>query len=81
MVTLATAFCFFHIAKQCIHLGNRQLSIGGTDFGEMRIERVGPGGVNVYIGGDDSRQSNKLKLSRSSSLKPLSNAFVAPKIV
>jgi outer membrane receptor for ferrienterochelin and colicin len=44
-----------------LELDNRQLSIGGTDFGEMRIERVGPGGVNVYIGGDDSRQSNKLK--------------------
>jgi outer membrane receptor for ferrienterochelin and colicin len=44
-----------------LDLDNRQLSVGGTDFGEMRIERVGPGGVNVYIGGDDSRQSNKLK--------------------
>ena len=44
-----------------LELDNRQLSVGGTDFGEMRIERVGPGGVNVYIGGDDSRQSNKLK--------------------
>ena len=39
-------------------LDNRQLSVGGTDFGEMRIELPG---ANVYIGGDDSRQSNKLK--------------------
>ena len=42
-----------------LDLDNRQLSVGGTDFGEMRIERVG-GGTNVYIGADDSRQSNKL---------------------
>ncbi len=44
-----------------LELDNRQRSIGGTDFGEMRIENVGPGEVDVYIGGDDSRQSNKLK--------------------
>jgi outer membrane receptor for ferrienterochelin and colicin len=39
-------------------LDNRQISVGGTDFGEMRIELDD---VDVYIGGDDSRQSNKLK--------------------
>ena len=38
-------------------LDNRQISVGGTDFGEMRIELAD---VDVYIGGDDSRQSNKL---------------------
>jgi hypothetical protein len=41
-----------------LDLDNRQLSIGGTEFGEMRVELDD---VDVYIGGDDSRQSNKLK--------------------
>ncbi len=40
-----------------LELDNRQLSVGGTDFGEIRIDT---GDVDVYIGGDDSRQSNKL---------------------
>lgn len=40
-----------------LDLDNRQISVGGTDFGEMRIETPD---VDVYIGGDDSRQSNKL---------------------
>ena len=40
-----------------VELLNRQISVGGTDFGEMQI-RVGPN--TVYIGGDDSRQSNSL---------------------
>lgn len=40
-----------------LQLDNRQQSVGGTDFGEMQI-RVGPN--TVYLGGDDSRQSNKL---------------------
>lgn len=40
-----------------LELDNRQKSFGGTDFGEMRIELDD---VDVYIGGDDSRQSNKL---------------------
>jgi hypothetical protein len=39
-------------------LDNRQLSVGGTDFGEIRVETDD---VDVYLGGDDSRQSNKLK--------------------
>ncbi len=38
-------------------LANRQNSIGGTDFGEITIETDD---VDVYIGGDDSRQSNVL---------------------
>lgn len=37
---------------------NRQLSLGGTDFGEITIETDD---VDVYLGGDDSRQANKLK--------------------
>ncbi|MBT8083444.1 MAG: TonB-dependent receptor [Gammaproteobacteria bacterium] len=45
-----------------LELDNRQITVGGNDFGEIRIERLGPNGNrNVYIGGDDSRQSNKLK--------------------
>ena len=40
-----------------LEIDNRQLSVGGTDFGEIRIELDD---VDVYIGGDDSRQSNKL---------------------
>jgi outer membrane receptor for ferrienterochelin and colicin len=40
-----------------LELDNRQNSIGGNDFGEMRIELAD---VDVYIGGDDSRQSNKM---------------------
>lgn len=40
-----------------LKLDNTQQSVGGTDFGEMRIELDN---VDVYIGGDDSRQSNKL---------------------
>lgn len=38
-------------------LDNTQISIGGTDFGEIRVELDD---VDVYLGGDDSRQSNKL---------------------
>jgi len=40
-----------------LELDNRQLSVGGTDFGEIRVELPD---VDVYLGGDDSRQSNKL---------------------
>jgi len=40
-----------------LDLDNRQISVGGTDFGEIRIETDD---VDVYLGGDDSRQSNKL---------------------
>lgn len=38
-------------------LDNRQVSVGGTDFGEITIETDD---VDVYLGGDDSRQANKL---------------------
>lgn len=38
-------------------LNNRQNSIGGTEFGEITIETDD---VDVYLGGDDSRQSNVL---------------------
>ncbi|MEL7186180.1 MAG: TonB-dependent receptor [Pseudomonadota bacterium] len=40
-----------------LDLDNRQNSIEDSGFGEIRIET---GDVNVYIGGDDSRQSNDL---------------------
>ncbi len=40
-----------------LELNNRQVSLGGTDFGEIRVELAD---VDVYLGGDDSRQSNKL---------------------
>ena len=43
-----------------VELDNRQISVGGTDFGEITIETDD---VDVYIGGDDSRQSNKLDYS------------------
>ncbi len=41
-----------------VELDNRQISLGGTDFGEITISTPG---ADVYIGGDDSRQANKLK--------------------
>ena len=41
-----------------LEIDNRQISVGGTDFGEIRVELAD---VDVYLGGDDSRQSNKLK--------------------
>jgi len=37
---------------------NRQETIGGTDFGEFRIEL--DSGIDVYLGGDDSRSANDL---------------------
>lgn len=40
-----------------LELDNRQISVGGTDFGEIRVELAD---VDVYLGGDDSRQANKL---------------------
>ena len=40
-----------------LKIDNRQISVGGTDFGEIRVELDA---VDVYIGGDDSRQANKL---------------------
>ena len=40
-----------------MELDNLLLSVGGSDFGEIRVELDD---VDVYLGGDDSRQSNKL---------------------
>jgi outer membrane receptor for ferrienterochelin and colicin len=40
-----------------LDLENRQNSVGGNDFGEIRVELDN---VDVYLGGDDSRQSNEL---------------------
>lgn len=39
-------------------LDNRQVSLGGTDFGEIQIITDD---VTVYLGADDSRHSNKLQ--------------------
>ena len=38
-------------------IDTRQESVGGTDFGEFRIDT---GDVDVYLGADDSRQANDL---------------------
>ena len=40
-----------------IELDNRQIPVGGTDFGEIRVELDD---VDVYLGADDSRHANKL---------------------
>jgi hypothetical protein len=40
-----------------LKLDNRQVSVGPVGFGEIRVELDD---VDVYLGGDDSRQSNKL---------------------
>ncbi len=40
-----------------LEIDNRQIPVGGTDFGEIRVELAN---VDVYLGADDSRQSNKL---------------------
>ncbi len=40
-----------------VELENRQISVGGTDFGEITIET---GDVDIYLGGDDSRSRNQL---------------------
>ena len=40
-----------------IELDNRQIPVGGTDFGEIRVELPD---VDVYLGADDSRHANKL---------------------
>ena len=43
-------------------LDNRQLSLGGTDFGEVQISTTnGDSRATVYLGADDSRHANKLK--------------------
>lgn len=40
-----------------LDVDNRQDTVGGNDFGEIRVELDN---VDVYLGGDDSRQSNEL---------------------
>ncbi|MEL7545552.1 MAG: TonB-dependent receptor [Pseudomonadota bacterium] len=40
-----------------VELKNRQISVGGTDFGEITLET---GDVDIYLGGDDSRSRNEL---------------------
>ena len=46
-----------------LELDNRQISVAGTDFGEIQVnleDRVGLDDMIIYLGADDSRQSNKL---------------------
>jgi outer membrane receptor for ferrienterochelin and colicin len=45
-----------------LKLDNRQIPVAGPDFGEIQVNvpRAGGGAVTVYLGADDSRQSNKL---------------------
>jgi len=44
-----------------LDLDNRQISLGGSNFGEFRIETWNNGtNANVFVGGDDSRQANDL---------------------
>jgi len=45
------------IRASYLELDNRQIPVGGTDFGEIR---VGLDDVDVYLGADDSRHANKL---------------------
>ena len=45
-----------------LNLENDVRSINGTDFGEVQIRT--PRGVTVYLGADDSRQSNKLEYNQ-----------------
>ena len=46
-----------------LDVDNRQDTVGGTDFGEIRVELDN---VDVYLGGDDSRQSNVLSYDNTS---------------
>ncbi len=46
-----------------LEIDNRQDSVGGTDFGEIRVELDE---VDVYLGGDDSRQANDLNYDTTS---------------
>ncbi len=46
-----------------LDVDNRQETVGGTDFGEIRVELDN---VDVYLGGDDSRQSNDLNYDNTS---------------
>jgi len=45
------------IRASYLKLDNRQIPVGGTDFGEIRVELDA---VDVYLGADDSRHANKL---------------------
>lgn len=45
-----------------LDVDNRQETVGGNDFGEIRVELDN---VDVYLGGDDSRQANDLNYETS----------------
>lgn len=50
-------FSYLELDNRQISIENATGTVGGSDFGEMRIELDA---VDVYIGGDDSRQANDL---------------------
>mgnify|MGYP001943204232 CR=1 FL=1 len=56
-------FSYLELDNRQISIENTSGTIGGSTFGEMRIEVENPDSgetVDVYIGGDDSRQANDL---------------------
>lgn len=50
-------FSYLELDNRQVSIENKSGTVGGSQFGEMRIELDG---VDVYIGGDDSRQANDL---------------------
>jgi outer membrane receptor for ferrienterochelin and colicin len=60
---------------------NRQLSLGGTDFGEVTITTFNNGErANVYLGSDDSRHANVLEHT-SRSYKFAANYIVGDHVI
>lgn len=57
-------------------LENRQLSLAGTDFGEVQIQTENNGArATVYLGADDSRHANSL--SYESTIAKLAGTYLA----
>ena len=50
-------FSYLELDNRQVSIENKSGAVGGSTFGEMRIELPD---VDVYIGGDDSRQANDL---------------------
>ena len=56
-------FSYLELDNRQVSIENKSGLVGGNDFGEMRITVENPDSgdeVDVYIGGDDSRQANDL---------------------
>ncbi|GGX73583.1 Oar protein [Litorimonas cladophorae] len=49
-----------------LDLQNRQLPLGGLEFGEVQIRNQGPRRTTVYLGADDSRHANQLNYELTS---------------